>query len=116
MSEDAAELTPSKLAFRVMLFAGALALVGWMPAGFQTIAGVVLLLAAAALGYEGWARSRGAMRRQNLLWGALSLGGAGVLLGGLIAFLALPLLVLAAVCAALSVIAMLGEASEAPPG
>jgi len=115
MREGAVELTPSKLAFRVMLFAGGLALLGWMPPGFHMIAEGLLLIAAAALGYEAWARSRGAMRRQYLLWAALSLGGALVLLAGLISLLALPLLVLAGVCGALSVIAMLGDAGEAPP-
>ncbi|MES2444642.1 MAG: hypothetical protein V4574_17595 [Pseudomonadota bacterium] len=107
MSEAAGELTPSTLAFRVAVFAGVLGAMGWLPGDAHWFAGMALLLAAAALLYE--VVTKQALRRANLVWLALCLAGAGILLSGLLRFIATPLLALGMVCAALSVVATLGD-------
>jgi hypothetical protein len=108
MSEGANDLPPAALAFRVMIFAGVLGAMAWLPSDAHWFAGVALLLVAAAFLYEVWVKR--SARRRNLLWLLLSLISAGVLLSGLLSFLATPLLALAAVCGALAAVAMLGDA------
>jgi hypothetical protein len=113
MSEKLSELSSSKIAFRVAVFAGGLAVLAWFPAGLDGLLGGLLLLAAAALFYEAWIRRWSQRRlRNNLLWAGLSLAGALLLLSGWLAVAATPLLALAAVCGALGGVAMLSEARE----
>lgn len=112
MSEAASDLPPAALAFRVMAIAAAVGAMAWLPGGAHRVAGIALLLAAAAFAYEIWAKP--SARRSNLFWLVLLLAAAGVLLSGVLAFVATPLLTLAAVCGALGVVAMLGDAGEEP--
>jgi heme O synthase-like polyprenyltransferase len=110
MSEKLSEVSSSKIAFRVAIFAGVLAMLAWFPSGLDQLIGYLLVLAAAALFYEAWLRRWSQRRlRQNLLWGGLSLAGALILLSGWMAAAATPLLALAAVCGALGLVAMLSE-------
>lgn len=113
MSVRLNELPASKIAFRVAIFAGVLAVLAWFPPGLDGLLGALLLLASAALLYEAWIRRWSRRRlRTNLLWAGLSLAGGLILLSGWLAVAATPLLALAAVCAALGVVATLSESRE----
>ena len=113
MSERLSDLSSSKIAFRVMIFAGALGMLGGLRAGLDGVLGGLLLLASAALLYEAWVRRWSRRRlRSNLLWAGLSLAAAMVLVNGWLVPASTPLLALAAVCGALGVIAMLSESGE----
>lgn len=110
MKERLSELSSSAIAFRVAIFAAALAVLSLFPPGLDGLLGGLLLLAAAALFYEAYIRRWSRRRlRNNLLWGGLSLAGAIVLLGGWLTPASTPLMALAAVCAALGVVAMFSE-------
>ncbi len=110
MSEGLGDLSSSKIAFRVAIFASVLAVLAWFPQGLDGLFGVLLLLAAAALFYEAWIRRWSRRRlRSNLLWGGLSLAAGLILLSGWLAAAATPLLALAAVCGTLGVVAMLSD-------
>jgi drug/metabolite transporter (DMT)-like permease len=110
MSEKLSELSSSRIAFRVAIFAGVLAVLAWFPSGLDQLLGGLLLLASTALFYEAWIRRWSQRRvRQNLLWAGLSLAGALILLSGWLAAAATPLLATAAVCGAVGAVAMVSE-------
>lgn len=110
MKERLSELSSSAIAFRVAIFAGALAVLAWFPPGLEVLLGWLLLLASAALFYEAYIRRWSRRRlKNNLLWGVLSLAGASLLLGGWLARASTPLFALAAVCGALGAVAIISE-------
>jgi hypothetical protein len=113
MKEKLSELSSSRIAFRVAVFAGGLAVLSLFPPGLDGLLGGLLLLASAALFYEAWIRRWSRRRvRSNLLWAGLSLAGAALLLSGWLPLASTPLLALAAVCGALGGVAILSEARE----
>lgn len=110
MKEKLSELSSSAIAFRVAIFAAALAVLSLFPPGLDGLLGGLLLLAAAALFYEAYIRRWSRRRlRNNLLWGGLSLAGALLLLSGWLALASTPLFALAAVCGALGAVAIISE-------
>ena len=104
------DMPPATLAFRVAGLAGAVGLIGWAPPLLQTMAGGLLVLAAAVVGYEAVIRRRG--RRVNLLWCLACLAGAGVVFSGFVSLMATSLMALAGVAGALGFVALLSEGEE----
>lgn len=110
MKERLSDLSASGIAFRVAAFGAGLGFLGRFLPGMDGLLGFVLLLASAALFYEAWIRRWSKRRlRNNLIWGGLSLAAAMVLLSGYLAIWSTSLFALGAVCAALGVVALLGE-------
>lgn len=110
------DLKPAELAFRVGVGAGVLGALGRLPANLQWMAAFVLFVIAAVYFYELWV-VRGFPRKQRnaLILAVAALAGAGALTQGLMALISMPLLVLSAVCIALSVAATLAESSDDTP-
>ncbi len=97
------------------MFTGVLGLVAWAPPGVHLLIGGLLTIAALAFFHAAWAdRASPPALRTNLLWGLLVTAGAMALVSGLVGYVATPLLALAGICAALAVIAKLGETGEPP--
>ena len=108
------DIATPQLAFRVAATAGALAVLAYLGPDFHLVAGVVLVIAGGVMLFYG-IRDRKrpvAKRRRDILNAGLTLAAGGVLLSGIVAFLATPLLVLAGVCGALGVIALLGSTGD----
>jgi peptidoglycan/LPS O-acetylase OafA/YrhL len=111
-----AELPGAQLSFTVAAIALGLALLGMTTGPMQTLIGLVLILVALWFVITTFTQKQEPprARRRRVLYAGLAAGGSALLLWRLAWMAVNPLLALAAVCAALGVVAILGagESSE----
>jgi hypothetical protein len=111
------QLPGARLSFRIAMFAGGLGLIGLVAEPMHGLFAVLLWAAAAAFLYQSVLHKKDpiTLRRRRFGYGVAALA-AGILLWiGVVATLATPLIVLAAVCGALGVIALLGSPADSYP-
>jgi hypothetical protein len=111
------QLPGAKLSFRIAMFAGGLGLIGLVAEPMHGLLALVSWAVAATFFFQALFRKQDpvSLRRRRFGYAVAALI-AGVLLWiGVVATLATPLMVLAAVCGALGVIALLGSPADSYP-